>query len=300
MSDPRRPELTVIVPSVNGWGDLHGCLAALAAQDASRSLEVIVVDRVGPAVRGPLRRAFPAVRLIEAESHTTIPAMRAAGFAAASAPVVGVIEDHVLVPPDWAAQMLAEHLAGAQVVGGSVANAACDRLVDRAAFLCEYSHCLTPPAGQVEWLTGNNITYRRELLERFRDIIAAGRWEDHLHAGFRQAGVPLVSQPRIRVGHKKHYTVREYASQRYLYARAFAGMRVEREPAARRLAFGLGAFVLPVLLLYRILARALAARVSRLDIIRAIPLLTVFVTAWSAGELIGYWRGQGDTLARVC
>jgi len=145
------PELSVVVPSVNGWGDLEGCLGALAAQQGAR-IEVLVADRVGAAVRKPLRRAFPDVRLLEAEAGTTIPALRRMAFRAARADVVGVIEDHVLVPPDWVSRMLALHRAGHQVVGGAVANAATSTTVDWSAFLCEYSACLAPPTGPASWV----------------------------------------------------------------------------------------------------------------------------------------------------
>lgn len=293
-------QLSVVIPSVNGWADLEGVLDALAAQQGGVRLEVIVVDRTGEAVRAAVRTRYPYVRLVEAPAGTTIPTMRKIGFDVAAAPVVGVIEDHVLVPCDWAVNMLEAHAAGALAVGGSVANAALDRLVDRAAFLCEYSHCLTPPEGEAEWLTGNNVTYRRELLERFRDTIAEGRWEDHLHQAFRSAGVGLLSVPAIRVLHKKHYTVGEYTYQRYVYARAYAAMRVEGAPLARRLGIGAAAFALPALLGYRILARTLAGPTPATEVLRATPLLLLFVSAWAAGEVVGYWRGPGNALAEVC
>jgi hypothetical protein len=299
MAEAAAPDLTVVIPSVNGWSDLEHALAALRAQTAGPVMEIIVVDRVGEQVRERLARC-PDVHVVEAPAMTTIPEMRRMGFDAARSPVVGVIEDHILVPPDWALQMLEEHRDGALVVGGSVENAACERLIDRAAFLCEYSHCLSPPEGESDWLTGNNVTYRRDLLQRFADIIALGRWEDHLHAGMRGAGIALVSRPAIRVGHRKHYTIREYTSQRYLYARAYAGMRVEHEPGLRRAAYGAGAFALPPLLLYRILSRTTAAGVPRMEIARSLPLLALFVSAWALGEVVGYWRGHGNTLARVC
>jgi GT2 family glycosyltransferase len=296
----RRPDLSVVIPSVNGWDDLRDALAALAGQTGDGALEVIVVDRVGDSVRGPLRSDYPEVTLIEVAAAVPIPLMRAAGFAACRAGIVGVIEDHVIVPPDWAQRMLAAHEAGAVVVGGAVVNAACDRLVDWAAFLCEYSHCLEPPAGVAEWLTGNNVTYRRELLERFRATIEEGRWEDHLHGALRASGVPLLSRPDIVVGHKKHYSIRQYLQQRYLYARAFAGMRLEAAGRLRRMGYGGAALLLPGLLFYRIVSRVLAAQRHGRELIRSLPLLALFVSAWAAGEVVGSWRGPGDTLARVC
>ena len=175
MADPM-VDLSVVVPSVNGWTDLAGCLQALGEQQGGMAVEVVVVDRVGDAVRKPLHRAFPRVLLVAAPSATSIPALRAMGFRAAHGEVVGVIEDHVIVPHDWARRMLDAQRGGAQVVGGALENMACDRIVDWAAFLCEYSHCLEPaPEGQAAWLVGNNVTYRHALLERFAHVIAAER-----------------------------------------------------------------------------------------------------------------------------
>ena len=45
------PELSVVVPSVNGLDDLIGCLAAVEAQSADARIETIVVDRLGDTVR---------------------------------------------------------------------------------------------------------------------------------------------------------------------------------------------------------------------------------------------------------
>ncbi len=292
------PALSVVVPSVNGWGDLEGCLRALMAQRGA-SVEAIVADRVGPAVREPLRQAFPSAVLIEAAAGTAIPALRRLAFARARAEVVGVIEDHVIVPPDWAARMLAAHAAGAEVVGGAVVNAATSSLVDWSAFLCEYSHCLTPPAGPSTWLTGNNTTYRRALLERFAGVIAEDRWEGALHDAIREAGIPLLSRPDIVVGHKKHYTVGEYVGQRFLYSRSYAGLRVAGTPALRRLAYGLAALALPPLLFARVVGRVWAARRHRGELARSLPLLGVYVVSWALGESAGAWFGAGDALERV-
>lgn len=295
------PDISVVVPSVNGWADLEGCLAALAGQKNGVRVEMLVADRLGPALREKVRARFPEARIIEAPPGTGIPRLRAMAFAAASAPVVGVIEDHVIVPPDWAARMIEAHRAGAEAVGGSVANAADTRYVDMAAFLCEYSHCLAPPpAGPAEWLTGNNVTYRRDLLDRFRPVIEQEGWENLLHDALKHAGITLTSRPDIAVGHKKHYTVWEYTSQRFLYSRSFAGARVRGASPARRLVMGLFAFALPPLLLWRIVGNV--RRTGRLggELARSLPLLLVWTAAWAAGEAVGYWFGAGDALGKVC
>jgi len=293
-------ELSVVVPSVNGWSDLEGCLAALEAERAQVGLEVLVADRLGEPLRARVRARFPWVTLVEADPGVTIPDLRAMAFARATGPSVAVIEDHVLVPPGWARQMLQAQARGEEVVGGAVENAATGRLVDWAAFLCEYSHLLPPlPDGPSDWLTGNNTVYRRELLQRYRAVTEQGRWENVLHDRMRDDGVTLFCRPAIRVGHKKHYTVWEYLSQRYLYSRSYAGARVAGSGIGKRVAYGLAALALPPLLFYRTVARIWGKRVHRGELVKSLPLLGLFVTGWAAGELVGAWFGPGDALSKV-
>ncbi|MES2304437.1 MAG: glycosyl transferase [Gemmatimonadota bacterium] len=292
--------LSVVVPSVNGWGDLEGCLAALESERRDVPIEVLVVERVGSAVREATTTRFPWVTLLPVGPEQTIPQMRALAFDHASAPSVAVIEDHVLVPSGWARALLLAR-EDAQVVGGSVRNAATETLLDWAAFLCEYSHLLPPLAsGPSSWITGNNTIYDRALLQQYHDTTHAGRWENYLHDRLRDDGIALISRPDIVVGHKKHYTFGEYFSQRYLYARSYAGARVADAGAARRLAYGLAAFALPPLLLWRTVSRTMRKQVDRSLVWRSVPLTALFVCAWGAGEVMGYWFGAGDSLRKVC
>lgn len=294
-------ELTVVVPSVNGLGDLIGCLTALAAQSRDVELEMLVVDRLGVDVQREVARQFPQARIVAVSPGTTIPRMRELAFNAAAGEAVAVIEDHVIVPPGWARALLDARRETGAVVGGSIDNAARGSVIDWAAFLCEYSHCITPlPSGPTNSVPGNNVIYGRELLSRYRETIAAGKWENYLHDAMHRDGVPLVLRPEIMVGHKKHYTVWEYLSQRFLYARSYAGERVKGMPLGKRISYGAAAFALPPLLMYRTVARVLAKRRYRAQLALSIPLLVLFIASWTAGEIIGYWTGPADSLGRVC
>lgn len=295
-----RPAISVVVPSVNGIDDLVGTLLALEAQRSDVELETLVVDRVGPAVRDEVRRRFPLVRVIEVSSDTTIPAMRALAFRAASASAVAVIEDHVIVPPGWAKALLSAQSEASPVVGGSVENAATGSLVDWAAFLCEYSHCLPPmPAGRVDWLTGNNIVYPRALLEQYRSVTESGAWENRLHDAFRRDGIPLTCHPEIIVAHKMHYSFGLYMSQRYIYARSYAGARVQGAGLGKRLAMGAASIMLPPLLFWRTVSRIRSKGRHLGELARSLPLLALFVVAWAAGEAVGYVAGAGQSLSKV-
>ncbi|MES2125011.1 MAG: hypothetical protein V4503_10040 [Gemmatimonadota bacterium] len=292
-------DLSVVIPSVNGWDDLDACLAALVAQRGV-SLELLVPERCGAAVRERAATKYPSAVLLPVSVETTIPEMRALAFDRATAPSVAVIEDHVIVPEGWAAAMI-EARTSAQVVGGGVHNTATGTLVDWAAYLCEYSHMLPPlPVGESSWITGNNTVYARDLLERHRAATHAGRWEGYLHDTLRAEGIPLIFRPDILVGHQKHYSFGEYFSQRYYYARSYAGARAVEGGWGRRIAYGCIAFALPPVLLWRTVSRCLRKEVDRGLVWRSLPLTVLFVCAWSAGDIVGAWFGAGDSLSKVC
>jgi len=293
------PELAVVVPSVNGFDDLRGCLGALGCQE-NVDVEIIVVDRLGEDLREKVRDEFPKVLVFGMATDSTIPEMRAFAFLQAKAPAVAVIEDHVIVPPSWARQLLDALGPEADVVGGSIENAATDTLIDWASFLCEYSACLPPlPAGEATWLPGNNIIYRRELLERYRPVIEEGKWENRLHDAMRADGIKLICRPDIVVGHKMHYTFSLYLSQRYLYARSYAGARISGASLVMRLAYGSAAFCLPPVLFYRTVRQIFAKRRHLGYLVASLPLLAIFVTSWGFGEVVGSWFGGGTSLSKV-
>ena len=101
------PPLSVVIASVNGMPYVARCLDALARN--APEAEVIVADATDEATRAEVAERFPTVRLIEADGAATVPALRAAGIAAARAPYVAVIEDHCLVRPGWASRIVEWH-----------------------------------------------------------------------------------------------------------------------------------------------------------------------------------------------
>ncbi len=294
------PDLSVVVPSVTGWSDLGRCVHALWSQEGDLQIEVIIPDRLGVDVQDQIKTTYPNCVLIPQDQKTTIPLMRGAGVLAATAPAIAILEDHVLVPKTWAQDMLRALASSDGVVAGSVENGATSTLMDRAAFLCEYSHCMPPiPGGEVEWLTGNNVVYERELLLKHVAIFQSGQWENVLHDAIKASGRKLICHPEIVVSHDLHYGPFDYLGQRYLYARSYAGSRVAEESGVKKFAYGCAAFLLPPILLIRIFKRVFDKNRDRGVLFASIPLLISFVFAWSWGEVVGYWFGAGDALARV-
>lgn len=292
-------DLSVVIPAVNAFSDLRNCLSALQAQDHVE-IEIIVVERIGAHLRANIEREFTGVTVIPVVPDTTIPDMRAVAIRATSAPVVAVIEDHVIVPAGWAKAGLDAIADGHTVVGGPVTNAATDTLTDWAAFLCEYSAVLPPlPEGPSNWLPGNNVFYTRAVLDKFDAVLDEGRWENRLHDAIREAGHELYMTAAITAGHKMHYTFGLYMSQRFLYSRAYAGMRVAGQSLPKRLAMGAAACALPAIVYLRVVRNIWTKGAHRAELIKSLPMLVPFAASWGFGEAVGYVFGEGNALAKV-
>jgi len=292
----RDPDLSVVVPFVNQPADLADCLAALDAARQGLELEALVVDRQGKAASVAVSRA-PWVRVLEAPSTASIPEMRFLAFREASGAVVAVIEDHVIVPPEWARSMLAAIQADRDVAGGGLRNLATSTLVDRAAFLSEYGPYLDPVDGVRP--PGNNIGYRRSVLAGYLKVAAEGAWENRLHGALERDGISLACLPELVAGHKLHLSVGAYTSQRYLFSRSWAGIRHRGAPLAQRMVAGLASLALPPVLLWRMVSTVWRKSGHRRELPRSLPLMAWFATVWAVGEVVGCWFGPGDATRRV-
>ncbi|MBM2823185.1 MAG: glycosyl transferase, partial [Thermoleophilia bacterium] len=206
-------ELAVVVASVNGFPYIGGCLDSL--NEHAPNAELVVADWTNDETRARLRRGWPHVTLLSFDEPASVPELRAAGIAAATAPYVAVIEDHCLVTPGWAEAIVEAHRAGNHVVGGAVRNVKTARARDWAPFFCEYSSFMEPwPAGPAGDLTGMNVSYDRDALAEIADLLVEGLWENDLHARLRERGFQFWVAPGATIEHAKDFGFLEFASQR--------------------------------------------------------------------------------------
>lgn len=205
-----------------------------------------------------------------------------------------------MAPPDWFDKMFKAHTSTYAAIGGAVENGATESIVDWSVFFCEYSHCMRPiPAGVVNDIPGNNASYKRWALNKCRDRLEEGVWENFLHATLKERGIELFSEPSIVLYHKKSFGVMEFLSQRYHYGRSFAAMRTAGAPLGKRLFYICFAPMLPALLLPRIARYVFTKRRFLKEFSLAMPLLMMYTVSWAAGEFCGYLWGPGRSLEKV-
>ena len=289
------PPLSVVVASVNGFPYLGECLESL--REHCPEAEIVVADSTDRQTRERIRDRWPSVRLIAFETPTSIPALRAAGIAASSAPYVALIEDHCVVRQGWARGILAAHRAGYSVVGGPIHNGA-GRLRDWAAFLFEYSAFLEPQEpGAVADLPGMNVSYDGRAIEAIADLLLAAKWESWLHARLRDRGFAMYATPEATVDHVMDFDLRESLEQRFHYARAYAAMRNDDLGWKRAVYSVTSPAIVP--LVYARIARNVWRRGHAREFVLATPLLALYLVATAIGEGVGYVFGGGRSLLRV-
>jgi len=169
LKSTEKPLLSVVIGSINGTFYLESCLESLTKQEGIIPSEIIVVDCVGPEVTKLVNHKFPEIQIIPFESPKSLPDLRLAGIRAASGDIIAITEDHCIVPKDWFSSILQSHKRHeeAAAIGGSVDNAATNRLIDQAVFFCEYASFLSPLSeGITHDLPGPNVSYKREAIQQ--------------------------------------------------------------------------------------------------------------------------------------
>ena len=286
-------ELSVIVPCSDGCRRAGETLEALETTARGLEVEVILADgSTDGSGRAALERG-PATCIPVPGANAA--QLRAAGVKASTGRCVALVEPWARPFPSWAAALLErlEGTAWTAAVGGPVVYDGPHRAAPLAEFLFEYGAFLPPLAGEVRELPVNNVSYPRELLERFRARWQDGLWKHFLHADLRRAGVRLFCEPRAVVRHARAVPFPRFLEERFHHGRAYAARR--GGAAARALL----APLLPFLLAGR-LGREVARKPGGVRALaRSLAPLLAAETAWSLGEALGYLAGDGGSSRRV-
>src|SRR5262249_48922486 len=128
--------------------------------------------------------------------------------------------------------------------------------------------------------------------------LTRGFWETTVHPLLEEKGLRFYLSDSITLLHKKRFSFRLFATQRFLYSRYYAGIRFNSDQAATRLAMSALTFALPPLLLYR-MARSTAQKHRLPQFMRGLPYMILFVLIWACGEVVGYLFGPGSALSKI-
>jgi glycosyltransferase involved in cell wall biosynthesis len=295
------PSISVVIASKVGPPFVDRCLRSVESEAKSLDAEVIVVAAGAQAYASRLATEFPWARIIHAPEIREVPALRRRGVEEAAGELVAVIEEHCSAAPDWLRRASRAHAGGEYgAVGGPIVDDDYGRRRDWVTYFIEYNGALPPaPNGESLYLNDANIVYRRQVLTDHLDLLDEGYWPMTLHPTLLAEGTKFLSVPDMVVHHLGPWNYFYYLHQRFLFSRAFGGVRAQSEPASRRLAYLLGAPLIPAMLLIRIARTVWQKRCRVPQFVLALPLIVPALIVLVAGEWVGYLIGPGDSLSKV-
>ncbi|MDX1380640.1 MAG: hypothetical protein R3233_05940 [Xanthomonadales bacterium] len=293
--------MTVIMATPERGATLRRPLRFLGQQTLRERIELILIgprsesfDDLEPA----LLAGFAACQILAVGTIDEVERAFAPGIQAASAPVVALLENHVYPNPEWANAVVRAHAGPWQVVGCVISNANTATATSIVEHLLSYIfHDEGAPVGEVDRVSRNNTTYKRDALtafgERLPDLLAR---DGGLMEELRRGGARFYRADGARLAHLNPSLTGAMLNLRLHSARASAATRARtgRWGVGRRLLYVLASPLFPLLRL-RALWPRLTSPPLRSEVPRIAPLLLLALLVDAFGQAAGFALGEGDS-----
>jgi glycosyltransferase involved in cell wall biosynthesis len=287
-------ELSVIIAAWNGVWMLSECLESLNKQTDTNNIEVIVVSNFKPNL-SENNFSIP-VKFIETSANSTVPQLRTRGIINASGKIIALLEDHCIFDSLWCEEIKKAYESDFSIVGGTVENASVKKSLDWAVYFYDYGKYMLPNReGEVESLSGLNVSYNRETLEEVRELYLDGFFETFVNEELKKRGHHLILMPTAIVYHNKNYEMKRASEHSFYLARSFAARRAAGFGILKKVSFSIISVFLPLLLIMRIITTTVTKGRHLAELFRSIPLLILLISIWSFGEFCGYLLGEGNS-----
>lgn len=297
------PALSVVMLTRDRFERLLPALRRLAADADAGTVELVVVvpSAAQAGVDAGELESFGSHRVVEHGPLTVTGRALAAGFHAASAPVVAVLEDHVFVRPGWVSGVCKAHEGPWGSVGHAMRNANPESAISWADLMTNFGPVVSPvESGRDKPLGWHQTSYKRLPVlacgERLATLLET---EGLLHGELAAAGHPTYLAADVEVAHANVESLRHLLRSALIGGRLFTACRASQtEMSTPRKA----AWILAAPLVLALRARALARDLARVRTVRAVPPATLAygalaLVAHTAGGVVGYLRGHGDSAA---
>ncbi len=291
--------LTIAIATNDGWSTVRQAYDAIRAQAEEAGAEVILVDGSGGAApqTGELGSTTRWIQM----PGSDIAEMRARAYHEALGALVAMTEDHVEGAPDWVAAILRAHEEHpeAAAVGGAVRNGTPGHMVDWASFYAGHAPFLEPMAiGPAEYLSGINVSYKREALVAALDALGGDRAiETLINDQIKATGGLLVSDGRIIVSHFQSRGVAKTFRLHFYAGQHFEGTRrASHSDAPARI---LRAVAMPLPRSAKRLVTAVRRGQPVGRVAAATPAMLLVSYSQALGEIVGVLSGPGRAATKL-
>jgi GT2 family glycosyltransferase len=294
-------KVSVIIVSYNAAHTIEACLHSLESQvcQTDSRAEVILVDSSTDTTAQIVAAHFPWVRLIVSLERKYPGDARNLGIAQAHGELLAFVDADCIVGESWLAEIIKAHNSDSLAIGGSVDNANPESYVGWGYYFCEFTRWAPQmPAGELVEAPTCALSIKRQAYERYGPFQEGAYCSDtHFNWRLGRAGHRPFFQPAVRVRHINLVNLKKFLLHEVEHGRAFGSLRVLEEDFSRlkSLVYGVGALLLPGLLLARVAQRVMLHNIYRDQFIRALPVVVLGLSAWSWGELLAYLSAARPT-----
>ncbi len=286
-------EVSIVVAAPEGGPILDSCLTALEAQISGIGAEILVIDGTKLGIAIDCSPNSGSIRILQLPAQPEVPVLWQAGLDASRGGIIALLVDSCIPGRDWVQQILRAHQADYAVIGGAIDLAPTLGTVDSAIYFCRYSRYMPPfVATFLDDLPGNNCCYKRVALAGVQDELGDGFWETFVHRKMRARGDRLLCLPEILVHYAGSASGLSFLRARFKHGCKFAARRAKELNRWQRTLRALTFPLVPFVMLLRIATRVWEKHRYRARFLSCVPLLMIFLTAWSTGECMGYILGR--------
>lgn len=276
-------------------------LDALCRQTIIDQMEIIVVDLCASKSKPFTYPTSARVIVLPKPQETSWAAARMAAVKKASGDIVAFIEEHSFAHPDWAENVAKAFEGPWAAVGYSVVNANPQSYASRAGLVSDYILWMSPVIeGKAKLLPGNNVAYRRDLLEQFGDRLEFDLGVDYnIHEELRGQGHSLAMSGTALIAHQNFECIGSLLRANYHYCKLLAANRASSQNwnVLRLALYSVGAPIgAPVIKLIRIVKSLRGRRVLVWPFISSLPVMLLTFLVSAIGESLGYLFGAGRSV----
>lgn len=296
------PALSSILITPDDYATIAKTMQHLCAQTIAGQIELVIIAPRADRIHIPpeVEASFHSIKFVEITPLGSLAVARAAGVAAASAPIVAFNEDHSFPEPGWATALIDAHRRGYSGVAPQMKNGNPASALSLAAMFLHFGGTVDPETGfeTIHPAASHNMSYTRaallEMGDRLSELMLA---ELFLHEALRARGHRFWVEPAAATRHINMSRLRPAIIHAWNGGRMYGGLRraFGNWPLVRRIIYAGGSPLIPPLRLGRVLPQLRRTRNGRSLIPRVLPAMVLILTVHAAGEAVGYLFGIGKT-----
>lgn len=296
---PPHLKLTVYTIASQSASQCLMVVRELQRQTIREHIEVIVVTPNRNGLDESEFAVFGAWQWLLLPEVKTCGAAMAAATLAARAPYVTYAEEHSHLDEKWGENLVAAHGRGYEAVGFAMENANPENLVSWAHLYGQFGSVVAPvESGEIDLLGGHHISYCREMLLGYGDMMDAMlEDESALCLDLRARGKKLFIAGDAISFHANLSSLTAYMRLDFYGQRSFADARAKigKWSFFKRALYAGAVLLFPVVRMRRILRHINRTGRSKEMLPQILVPISLALAAGACGEMLGYIVGGGKS-----